>query len=100
MVRLLRSETLHLKNRCRGVNVEVGVGNLAAIFSRVALTCSGVRPFRISVWPEVGKARPPLVSANSGLNCAEVNAFSCRIGPTTGGQLICVSIAPVSAAAP
>ncbi len=65
VVRLLRSETLHFMHCSSGVKLEDGNANLTAIFSRIALTCSGAKTFRISAWPEVCSATPPLASAKS-----------------------------------
>ena len=61
IVRLPRSATLHSMNRCNEVNFENGSKNLAAIFSRDALTCSGVSNFRFSAWPTVSKAKPAVL---------------------------------------
>jgi len=55
IVRLLRSETLHFKNRCNGVNFDAGAKNFAAIFSPDALICSGVSNLRFFACPTVSK---------------------------------------------
>jgi len=52
MVRCVRSETLHFRNRCSGVNCQGGPGNLTAILSRIA------------AWPRLQRY-PPKMSGSS-----------------------------------
>src|SRR5262249_6802814 len=65
IVRLLGSETHHCMTRCRGVNLEEGPENLAAIFSLDALIVAGVNNLRFSVCATTSKARAPVASASS-----------------------------------